>query len=68
MVSKQIEDQKKLEQEREHKILRVIQTCQGETDFDKVRRQLIECNWDADGLIQRINRENAERQRKEQEE
>ena len=45
-----------------------MQNCQGESDFDNVRRQLVACNWDADGLISKLNKEKAEKQRKEQEE
>lgn len=56
-----------MEEEREQKILKVIQNCQGETDFDSVRRELAACNWDADGLISRLNREKAEKQGREQE-
>ena len=68
MISKQKEEQQKLEQEREQKIIQVIQTCHWETDFEKIRKQLIDYNWNADGLIATLRKDKEEKERKEQEE
>ena len=45
-----------------------MQLCHWETDFDKIKQQLIDCNWDADGLIARSTKEKQDAEKKEQEE
>lgn len=45
-----------------------MQLCHWETDFDKIKQQLIDCNWDADGLIARTTKEKQDAEKKEQEE
>lgn len=67
-IKKQREEENKLQEERNQKIVKVMQLCHWETDFDKIKQQLIDCNWDADGLIARSTKEKQDAEKKEQEE